>query len=43
VPPAGCRFAPTPGSGCFSGRCEPHPGTIPRLAHRAAVRPGLAL
>src|SRR5947209_5726989 len=20
VPPAGCRFAPTPGSGCFSGR-----------------------
>src|SRR5690349_6898559 len=43
VPPAGCRFAPTPGSGCFSGRCEPHPGTIPRLVHRAVVRPGLAL
>src|SRR5277367_3326812 len=43
VPPAGCRFAPTPGSGCFSGRCEPHPETIPRLAHRVVVPPGLAL
>src|SRR5271167_4022894 len=43
VPPAGCRFAPTPGSGCFSGRCEPHPGTIPRLVHRVVVPPGLAL
>src|SRR5271155_2959756 len=43
VPPAGCRFAPTPGSGCFSGRCVPRPGTIPRLAHRVVVPPGLAL
>src|SRR5271170_1357460 len=43
VPPAGCRFAPTPGSGCFSGRCEPHPGTIPRLAHRVVMTLGLAL
>src|SRR5712672_197758 len=43
VPPADCRFAPTPGSGCFSGRCEPHPETIPRLAQRVVVLPGLAL
>src|SRR5271169_4115216 len=43
VPPAGCRFAPTPGSGCSSGRCEPHPETIPRLVHRVVVLPGLAL
>src|SRR2546423_11768282 len=43
APPAGCRFAPTPGSGCFSGRCEPHPETIPRLAQRVVAPPGLAL
>src|SRR5712664_673448 len=43
VPPAGCRFAPTPGSGCSSGRCEPRPETIPRLAYRALAPPGLAL
>src|SRR5271163_1847210 len=43
VPPAGCRFAPTLGSGCFSGRCAPRPETIPRLVHRAVVPPGLAL
>src|ERR1700724_1863471 len=43
VPPAGCRFAPTPGSSCSSGRCEPRPETIPRLAHRALALPGLAL
>jgi hypothetical protein len=29
-----CRFAPTPGSGCFSDRCEPRPETTPRLAYR---------
>jgi hypothetical protein len=43
APPGGCRFAPTSGSGCCSGRCEPRPGTIPRLAYRMAVPPGLAL
>src|SRR5438270_1536646 len=43
APPAGCRFAPTPGSGCSSGQCEPRPETIPRLAHRALASPGLAL
>src|SRR6476620_6431609 len=40
---AGCRFAPTLGSGCFSGRCEPRPETTPRLAYRVLARPGLAL
>src|SRR5712672_2946404 len=43
VPPAGCRFAPTPGSGCSSGRCAPRPETTPRLAHRVVAPPGLAL
>src|SRR5580700_4241425 len=43
APLAGCRFAPTPGSGCSSGRCEPRPETIPRLAYRALAPPGLAL
>src|ERR1700751_857044 len=43
VPLAGCRFAPTPGSGCSSGRCAPRPETIPRLAHRVLAPPGLAL
>src|SRR5436190_2832203 len=43
VPPAGCRFAPTPGSGCSSDRCEPRPGTTPRLAHRVVAPSGLAL
>src|SRR5580704_14147909 len=43
APPAGCRFAPTPGSGCSSGQCEPRPETRPRLAHRALASPGLAL
>src|SRR6266436_2056786 len=43
VPPVGCRFAPTLGSGCSFGRCEPRPETIPRLAHRALAPPGLAL
>jgi oligopeptide/dipeptide ABC transporter ATP-binding protein len=42
-PPAGCRFAPTPGSGCSSGLCEPRPETTPRLACRAPAPPGLAL
>ena len=28
---------------CFSGRCEPRPETIPRLAYRALAPPGLAL
>src|SRR5438132_11104987 len=41
--PAGCRFAPTPGSGSSSGRCEPRPETIPRLAYRVFASPGLAL
>src|ERR1700674_2248168 len=40
---ADCRFAPTPGSDCSSGRCEPRPETIPRLAYRALAPPGLAL
>src|ERR1700693_3270313 len=43
APPAGCRFAPIPGSSCSSGQCEPRPETIPRLAHRALASPGLAL
>src|SRR3984893_7016817 len=43
APPAGCRFAPTPGSSCSSGQCEPRPETIPRLAYRALAPPGLAL
>src|ERR1700731_836669 len=43
APPAGCRFAPTPGSSCSSGQCEPRPETIPRLAHRALALPGLAV
>src|SRR3984893_1797776 len=43
APPAGCRFAPIPGSSCSSGRCEPRPETIPRLAYRALAPPGLAL
>src|SRR6185312_15767052 len=29
--------------GCSSGRCEPRPGTTPRLAYRVAAPPGLAL
>src|SRR6266566_5474908 len=41
--PAGCRFAPTPGSGSSSGRCEPRPETRPRLAYRVLAPPGLAL
>src|SRR6478672_4095399 len=43
VPPAGCRFAPIPGSSCSSGQCEPRPETIPRLAYRVLAPPGLAL
>src|SRR5207302_7054782 len=43
APPAGCRFAPIPGSSCSSGQCEPRPETIPRLAHRALASPRLAL
>src|SRR6202166_2492208 len=43
MPPVGCRLAPTPGSRCSSGRCEPRPETIPRLAYRALAPPGLAL
>src|SRR5438270_823368 len=43
APPAGCRFAPIPGSSCSSGQCEPRPETISRLAHRALASPGLAL
>ena len=43
APPAGCRFAPTLGSGCFSDRCEPRPETTPRLACRVLAPPGLAL
>src|SRR5580693_9777451 len=43
APPADCRFAPIPGSSCSSGRCEPRPGTISRLAHRVVALPGLAL
>src|SRR6516225_10054255 len=41
--PAGCRFAPTPGSECSSDRPAPRPETTPRLACRALVPPGLAL
>src|SRR6202047_4405860 len=41
--PAGCRFAPIPGSSCSSGQCEPRPETIPRLAYRVLAPPGLAL
>src|SRR6478672_4480137 len=43
APPAGCRFAPIPGSSCSSGQCEPRPETITRLAYRALASPGLAL
>src|SRR6267143_1957499 len=43
VLPAGCRFAPTPGSDCSSDRCEPRPETTPRLACRVLAPPGLAL
>src|SRR6516225_2673811 len=43
LPPAGCRFAPTPGSECFSDRCAPRPETTPRLACRVPAPPGLAL
>ena len=32
APPAGCRFAPTPGSDCSSGRCEPRPYMRVRLS-----------
>ena len=28
----GCRFAPTPGLGCFPGRCEPRPYMRVRLS-----------
>src|SRR6516165_11656899 len=41
--PAGCRFAPTPGSECSSDRPAPRPETTPRLACRALAPPGLAL
>src|ERR1700730_14478324 len=41
--PVGCRFAPIPVSGCFSGRREPRPETTPRLAYRVLAPPGLAL
>src|SRR5215472_6404088 len=41
--PAGCRFAPTPGSACSSDRSAPRPETTPRLACRVLVPPGLAL
>src|SRR6266404_5411127 len=43
VLPAGCRFAPTPGSDCSSDRCAPRPETTPRLACRVPALPGLAL
>src|SRR6202008_1828912 len=43
VRPAGCRFAPTPGSDCSSDRCAPRPETTARLAHRVLAPPGLAL
>src|SRR5246127_5381238 len=43
VLPAGCRFAPTPGSDCSSGRCAPRPESTPRLACRVLAPPGLAL
>src|SRR6266851_3123926 len=43
VLPAGCRFAPTPGSDCSSDRCAPRPETTPRLACRVLALPGLAL
>src|SRR6202023_2343347 len=43
VLPAGCRFAPTPGSECSSDRCAPRPETTPRLACRVLAPPGLAL
>jgi len=41
--PVDCRFAPTPGSECSFGRCEPRPETTPRLALRVLAPPGLAL
>src|ERR1700738_479237 len=43
MPPVGCQFAPTLGSGCSFGRCEPRPETTPRLACPLLAPPGLAL
>src|SRR6516165_11733559 len=43
VLPAGCRLAPTSGSGCSSDRRAPRPETTPQLACRVLAPPGLAL